>query len=104
MLIGVVFYLLHSNGYSIFWWILWLTALAAGARAMLRQGSGSPTSARPAPIPLRVAHGTSALLIVPIFLAFHLLNHLSAAFSPEFNQAMMNTLRNGTDPSWCNRC
>jgi hypothetical protein len=23
---------------------------------------------------------------------------------PEFNQAMMNTLRNGTDPSWCNRC
>jgi hypothetical protein len=86
VLIGVVFYLLHSNGYSIFWWILWLTALAAGARAMLRQGSGSPTSARPAPIPLRVAHGTSALLIVPIFLAFHLLNHLSAAFPPSLTR------------------
>jgi hypothetical protein len=93
VLIGVVFYLLHSNGDSIFWWILWLTALVAAARAMLRQGSGAPTSSRPAPVPLRVAHGTSALLIVLIFLAFHLLNHLSAAFSPEFNQAMMNTLR-----------
>jgi hypothetical protein len=93
VLIGVVSYLLHSNGDSIFWWILWLTALVAAARAMLRQGSGAPTSSRPAPVPLRVAHGTSALLIVLIFLAFHLLNHLSAAFSPEFNQAMMNTLR-----------
>jgi hypothetical protein len=43
--------------------------------------------------PRTVAHGTSALLIVLIFLAWHLLNHTSAAFSPEFNQTMMISLR-----------
>jgi hypothetical protein len=40
-----------------------------------------------------VAHGTSALLIVLIFLSWHLVNHASAAFSLEFNHAMMLTLR-----------
>jgi hypothetical protein len=40
-----------------------------------------------------MVHGTSPLLIVLIFLAWHLLNHASAAFSPEFNQAMMLTPR-----------
>ena len=40
-----------------------------------------------------MAHGTSALLIVVIFLGWHLLNYASALFSAEFNQAMMITLR-----------
>ena len=40
-----------------------------------------------------MAHGSSALLIVLIFLAWHLLNHASAAFSLELNHAMMITLR-----------
>ena len=40
-----------------------------------------------------MAHGISALLIVLIFLALHLVNHASAAFSPGFNQAMMLALR-----------
>ena len=94
VLIGVVFYLLHSpNGDSVFWSILWLTALAVAAWTMRRKGIDTPTRSTPAPIMLRVAHGTSALLIVLIFLAWHLLNHASAAFSPEFNQAMMSTLR-----------
>ena len=93
VLIGVVFYLLHSaNGDSVFWLILWLPALAA-AWAMRRQGTDTAASTAPNSIPLRVAHGTSALLIVLIFLAWHLLNHASAAFSHEFNQAMMNSLR-----------
>ena len=94
VLIGVVFYLLHSaKGDSVLWPILWLTALAAGAWTMRRQGTETPAAPTPNPIPLRVAHGTSALLIVLIFLAWHLLNHASAAFSLEFNQAMMSTLR-----------
>lgn len=94
VLIGVVFYLLHStNGDSVFWWILWLAALAAVAWSLRMPGTDTFTSPTPAPIPLRVAHGTSALLIVLIFLAWHLLNHASAAFSSEFNQAMMSTLR-----------
>lgn len=54
--IGVVFFLLHSNGE-------------------------------------RIAHATSALLIVLIFVAWHLLNPASAAFNPEFNQATVLTLR-----------
>ena len=94
VLIGVVFNLLRfQNGDSVFWPIFWLTALAAAGWAMRSQGTDTPASATPAPIPLRVAHGSSALLIVLIFLAWHLLNHASAAFSPEFNQAMMTTLR-----------
>jgi len=94
VLIGVVFYLLRStNGDSVFWWVLWLTALAATAWTVRRPGIETPASFTPAPISLRVAHGTSALLIVLIFLAWHLLNHASAAFSPEFNQTMMSTLR-----------
>jgi hypothetical protein len=94
VLIGVIFYLLHSpNGDSVFWSILWVTALAVGAWTMHRKGIDTPARSTPAPIMLRVTHGTSALLIVLIFLAWHLLNHASAAFSPEFNQAMMSTLR-----------
>src|SRR5215813_10528304 len=94
VLIGVVFFLLHSaNGDTVFWSILWLTVLAAAAWSMRRQGTETPASSTPNPIPLRFAHGTSALLIVLIFLAWHLLNHASAAFSSEFNQAMMISLR-----------
>ena len=94
VLIGVVFYLLHSaNGDSVFWWILWLPALAAAAWAMRRKGTDKAVSTAPNSIPLKVAHGTSALLIVLIFLSWHLLNHASAAFSHEFNQAMMKSLR-----------
>ena len=94
VLIGVVSYLVHSaNGDSVFWWILWLTALALATWALGRQSPGTPASSTPAAIPLRVAHGTSALLIVLVFLAWHLLNHASAAFSPAFNQAMMSALR-----------
>ena len=94
VLIGVVFYLLHSaNGDSVFWCMLWLSALAAAAWAMRRKGTGTAASTAPNSIPLRATHGTSALLIVLIFLAWHLLNHASAAFSHEFNEAMMKSLR-----------
>lgn len=56
VLIGVVFYLLHApNGDSVFWWILWLAALALVAWAMRRQGTDRPASSAPNPIPLRVA-------------------------------------------------
>jgi len=94
VLIGVVFYLLHyPNGDSVFWWILWPTVLAAAGWSMRRQDIETLASSRPNPLPLRVAHGTSALLIILIFLARHLLSHASAAFSPELDEAIMSTLR-----------
>jgi hypothetical protein len=93
VLIGVVFYLLHSANESAFWWILWLNVVAATAWNIRRQSTDKAACSMPRPIPLRVAHGTSALLIVLIFLAWHLLNHASAAFSSEFNRAMMIALR-----------
>jgi hypothetical protein len=94
VLIGVVFYLLHaSSGDSVLWWTLWLTALTAAAWSMRRKRIKTLASSTPSPIPLRVAHGTSALLIGLIFLAWHLLNHASAVFSHDFNRAMMIALR-----------
>lgn len=70
-----------------------MSALLVTALAAVRGRSRTGVSSTPNPIPLRIAHGTSALLIVLIFLACHLLNHASATFNPEFNQAMMLTLR-----------
>jgi hypothetical protein len=94
VLFGVVFYLLHApTGDSVFWWILWLTALAAAAWSTRRQTENTRAPSTSNPIRLRVAHGASALLIVLIFLAWHLLNHASAVFSHEFNRDMMNELR-----------
>jgi hypothetical protein len=94
VLIGVVFYLLHAaNGDAVLWWILWIAALISALWAIRKQDTDTPASTAPNSIPLRMAHGTSALLIMLIFLAWHLLNHASAAFSPEFNQAMMTALR-----------
>jgi len=77
----------------VFWAILWLSVLAAVAWAVRRPGTETCASSTPNPISLRFAHGTSALLIVLIFLAWHLLNHASAAFSFELNHAIMISLR-----------
>jgi len=94
VLIGVIFFLLHSpNSDSVFWLILWLTALAVGVWVIARQNRETPVLSAFNPIPLRMAHGSSALLIVVIFLGWHLLNHASAVFSADFDQAMMTTLR-----------
>ena len=101
VLIGVVCFLLHSpTSDSLVWWILWLTVLVAGAWTILRPSTETPASCAPNPIPLRMTHGFSALLIVLIFLAWHLLNHATAAFSPEFNQAMMISLRKWYRSEW----
>ena len=93
VLIGVMFFLLHSNGVAVFWWGLWLTVLAVGVWAARRAGAESLVSPRPNPIWLRKAHGTSALLVVLLFLGWHLLNHASAAVSLDLNHATMLTLR-----------
>ena len=93
VLLGVVLFLLHiGNGESALWSIGWLGLLAAAA-PLGRESAETRTGLAPNSIPLRVAHGTSALLIVGVFLAWHLLNHATAAFSDELNQVTMRALR-----------
>jgi hypothetical protein len=89
VLIGVFFYLLNvPNGDYAFWAIAWLGVLGFAA-------FGSPTNEMPAAAPrwLRTAHGFSAAAIVVIFLAWHLANHVTAAWSLEENEKIMDSLR-----------
>src|SRR5262249_40115314 len=94
VLMGVVFFLLHApNGDVLCWSIVWLIAIASMARTMRRGGDEALAPSTPNPIPLRMAHGCSALAIVLIFLVWHLLNHASAALSLQVEEAMMSALR-----------
>ena len=89
VLIGVFFYMLNvPNGDYAFWAIAWLGVLGFAA-------FGSPTNEMPAAAPrwLRTAHGFSAAAIVVIFLAWHLANHVTAAWSLEENEKIMDSLR-----------
>src|SRR5262249_2283368 len=89
VLIGVFFYMLNvPNGDYAFWAIAWLGVLAFIA-------FGSPTNEMPAAALrwLRTAHGFSAATIIAIFLAWHLANHVTAAWSLEENKRIMDLLR-----------
>jgi hypothetical protein len=89
VLIGVFFYMLKvPNGDYAFWAIAWLGVLGFAA-------FGAPTNEMPAVAPrwLRTAHGFSAAAIVVIFLAWHLANHMTAAWSFEENKKIMDLLR-----------
>ena len=89
VLIGVFFYILNvPNGDYAFWAVAWLGVLGFAA-------FGSPTNEMPAAAPrwLRTAHGFSATAIIAIFLAWHLVNHMTAAWSLEENKKIMDLLR-----------
>jgi hypothetical protein len=89
VLIGVFFYMLNvPNGDYAFWAITWLGVLAFAAFV-------SPTNEMPTAAPrwLRTAHGFSAGAIIVIFLAWHLANHVTAAWSLETNNEIMDLLR-----------
>jgi hypothetical protein len=88
--IGTTFFMLESSyGDYIFWAVAWILIIAVIAR-----GSNSAVPPNAAlPIRLRRLHGVSALLIVALFLAWHLLNHMSALVNLGLNQAMMEILR-----------
>ncbi len=94
VLIGVIFYMLHlSNGDYVFWAILWLGVIAVIGYAGRTDVALAGTITRTAPRWLRMSHGFSALAILLIFLAWHLLNHMTAFLSMDANQAMMKVLR-----------
>jgi len=89
VLIGVFFYLLNvPNGDYAFWAIAWLGVLGFAA-------FGSSTNEMPIAVPrwLRAAHGFSAAAIIAIFLGWHLINHMTAAWSLEENKRIMDLLR-----------
>ena len=56
-----------------------MTALAG----FWRNKTPAPPPADAAPAPMRVAHGITALGIIAIFLALHLLNHLTFILGPD---------------------
>ena len=89
VMIGVFFYMLNvPNGDYAFWAIAWLGVIGFAAFV-------SPTNEMPAAAPrwLRTAHGFSAGAIIVIFLAWHLANHVTAAWSLETNKQIMDLLR-----------
>ena len=91
--IGVVFYLLGSaNGDYLFWALLWAAALLIAWSTGVNAATAADAAASP-PAWLRISHGSSALAIVLIFLAWHLLNHMTALWSFDTNEAMMKVLR-----------
>src|SRR5262249_55175407 len=62
---GVVLYMLHDPVLDTWLWVAcWAIALAVLLPPRL------------VPAPLRVAHGVSALVLVMVFLALHIANHL----------------------------
>ena len=73
--LGVVLYMLHDPVPDTWLWVAcWAIALAL----LLQSDNDAPArvAVRLVPVPLRVAHGVSALALVMIFLALHIANHL----------------------------
>jgi succinate dehydrogenase/fumarate reductase cytochrome b subunit len=90
--VGVVLSMLHDPVPDTWLWIgCWAIAIA------LLLGSDNEVPARLAahlvPAPLRVAHGVSALVLVMIFLALHITNHLMFLAGRETYEAVMKAFR-----------
>jgi hypothetical protein len=89
---GVVLYMLHNPVPDTWIWVAcWALALAL----LLRSDNAAPVrlAVRPVPVPLRVAHGLSALALVLIFLALHIANHLMFPAGPGTYDAVMKVFR-----------
>jgi hypothetical protein len=91
---GVILYLLHSNADYIVWPAIWIPLAFVTARSV-DKGSAPIIDPNGAPISpaLRVAHGLSAALILLMFLAAHIANHLAAVWTADLHKAVMDTLR-----------
>jgi hypothetical protein len=90
--VGVVLYMLRDPVPDTWLWVAcWATVLAL----LLRSDNNAPASvvARVVPVPLRVAHGVSALALVMIFLALHIANHLMFPAGAGTYDAVMKVFR-----------
>jgi hypothetical protein len=90
--IGVVLYMLHDPVPDTW---LWVSCWAIALVQVLRADNDSPArpGARLVPLPLRVAHGVSALALVMIFLALHITNHLMFPAGAVTYDAVMKVFR-----------
>jgi len=90
--IGVVLYMLHDPVPDTWLWVAcWSIVLAR----LLWSDNDAPArfSARHVPAPLRAAHGVSAFVLVMIFLALHIANHLTFPAGAETYDAVMKMFR-----------
>src|SRR6516165_3807023 len=90
--LGVVLYMLHDPVPDTWLWVAcWAIALAL----LLQSDNDAPArvAVRLVPVPLRVAHGVSALALVMIFLALHIANHLMFPAGAETYNAVMKVFR-----------
>ena len=108
--LGVVLAIAHNPVSDLIVWpILWVAASAI----LLRPRRETYTDAQvrmPSLHPrVRFAHGVSAALIVCIFLAMHLISHLSALWSLEVQHLLMDSFRHIyraglVEPLWLDSC
>jgi hypothetical protein len=90
--VGVILYMLHDPVPDTWLWVgCWAIALAMLLRSD-KEASGR-AEARAVPVPLRVAHGVSALALVGIFLLLHIANHLVFPAGPGTYEAVMKLFR-----------
>jgi hypothetical protein len=93
-LIGVAFYIAGlSNADNVLWGIVWI---GASILIVTRTETGETAEQKPDRVnfpALRVAHGTSALVILIVFLLPHIANHLTAIWSVDLHKAVMQELR-----------
>jgi hypothetical protein len=75
------------------WTVFWLLALVASGLGLLARRTGSPMEAAPPNPRLRVVHGVTAAILVLLFLAMHLTNHLSALWSLAAQKTLMADFR-----------
>jgi hypothetical protein len=90
--IGVVLTMLGDPVPDTWFWVAcWVLALVA----LLRTDGNAPAPAEVQPVPaaLRVAHGISAVVIIGIFLALHISNHLTGLVGPSTYDAVMKIFR-----------
>ncbi len=97
---GVVLAIFNLPSLGILPWTVGWTSVFSVLAFIHRHGAPA-SSIAPAPAPgVRVAHGVSAALIILLFLALHLANHLVGLWTPDAHKAVMNILRSWYRSPW----
>jgi hypothetical protein len=90
--IGVLCFLIHApNADYIVWLFLWIPLAVFSARGIRRTVTLNRASADS--VRLRMTHGISALLILVVFLAGHMINHFVAIWNLNSDEEVMKALR-----------